>query len=158
MKASESFSASEKRPFWSPFISARHPIGATYLNPPPTFILPVTRSRTFLPSLMCTEYIKRAPMSQSHWPPLFQHSQLRLDQGERPPRNWSLHTLVGFQQQSDKINSWSEGFPLWQLCTQGSQPCSISLFILVYKHPPEEHIQWAQLEREREEREGVTPW
>lgn len=123
----------------------------------PTFILPVTRSHTFLPSLMCTEDIKREPMSQSHWPPLFHRSQLlgelgqRLDQGERPPRNWSLHTLAEFQQQSDKISSWSEGLPLWQLCTQGSQPCSISLFILVYKHPPEEHIQWAQLGRGRGE-------
>lgn len=29
----------------------------------------------------------------------------RLDRGERPPRNWSLRTLVEFQQQSDKIKS-----------------------------------------------------
>lgn len=125
------------------------------LSQPTTHLHPTCHPITFLPSLMCTEYIKREPMSQSQWPPLFHCSQLlgelgqRLDRGERPPRNWSLHTLVEFQQQSDKINSWSERFPLWQLCTQGSQPCSISLFIRVYKHPPEEHIQWAQLETER---------
>lgn len=67
-----------------------HPVGATHPNPPPTFILPVTRSHTFLSSLMCTEYIKRELMSQSHWPPSCHRSQLlgelgrRLDPGERP--------------------------------------------------------------------------